>query len=55
MAEACGDHALAMVYLDAAGAKFAEYGAKLYIDEVLAKKSALQGEASADAPATMPP
>jgi hypothetical protein len=41
VAEARGDHALAMEHLDAAGEKFAEYGAKLYLDQVLAKKQFL--------------
>ena len=41
VAEARGDHSLAMQHLDGAAAKFAEYGAKLYLDQVLAKKSLL--------------
>ncbi len=41
VAEARGDHAKAMEYLDGAAAKFVEYGAKLYLDQVLAKKSVL--------------
>jgi hypothetical protein len=41
VAEARGEHSKAAEYLDAAGAKFAEYGAKLYLDQVLAKKSLL--------------
>jgi len=42
VAEARGDHTLALEHLDAAGAKFAEYGAKLYLDQVLAKKEFLK-------------
>ncbi len=41
VAEARGDHSMAMQHLDAAAAKFAEYGAKLYLDQVLAKKLVL--------------
>ncbi len=41
VAEARGDHTKAMEYLDGAAAKFAEYGAKLYLDQVIAKKSLL--------------
>ena len=41
VAEARGEHSKAMEYLDGAAAKFAEYGAKLYLDQVLAKKSLL--------------
>jgi hypothetical protein len=37
-----GDQALAMQYLDAAGELFAKYGAKLYLDQVLAKKEILK-------------
>ena len=40
--EHCGDHALAMEHLDRAGALFSEYGAKLYLDQVLAKKQILK-------------
>ena len=36
-----GDHALAMQHLDAAGALFAKRGAKLYLDQVIAKKTAI--------------
>ena len=42
VAEARGDHELALEHLDAAAAKFAEYGAKLYLDQVLAKKEFLK-------------
>ena len=42
VAEARGDHALAMQQLDTAGALFAQYGAKLYLDQVLAKKQFLK-------------
>jgi hypothetical protein len=42
VAEARGDDALVMQHLDAAGEKFAEYGAKLYLDQVLAKKQFLK-------------
>ena len=42
VAEARGDHALALEHLDGAAAKFAEYGAKLYLDQVLAKKEFLK-------------
>jgi tetratricopeptide (TPR) repeat protein len=42
VAEARGDKALAMQHLDAAGELFAEYGAKLYLDQVLAKKQFLK-------------
>jgi hypothetical protein len=42
VAEARGEHSKAGEYLDAAGAKFAEYGAKLYLDQVLAKKEILK-------------
>lgn len=41
VAERRGKHSKAMEYLDAAAAKFAEYGAKLYLVQVLAKKSVL--------------
>ena len=37
-----GDHALAMQRLDAAGELFANYGARLYLDQVLAKKEILK-------------
>ena len=42
VAEARGDHALALEHLDGAAAKFAGYGAKLYLDQVLAKKEFLK-------------
>ncbi len=42
VAERRGDHALAMQHLDAAGELFARYGAKLYLDQVLAKKEILK-------------
>ena len=42
VAEARGDHAPALEHLEAAAAKFAEYGAKLYLDQVLAKKEFLK-------------
>jgi hypothetical protein len=42
VAEARSDHATAMEHLDGAAAKFAEYGAKLYLDQVLAKKEFLK-------------
>ena len=38
VAERRGDHRAAMHHLDAAGALFAKHGAKLYLDQVLAKK-----------------
>ena len=41
VAERRGDHALAMQHLDAAGELFAKRGAKLYLDQVIAKKSVL--------------
>lgn len=37
-----GDHAQAMEHLDAAGELFARYGAKRYLDQVLAKKEILK-------------
>jgi hypothetical protein len=42
VAERRGDHIEAMEHLDAAGERFAQYGAKLYLDEVLAKKQFLK-------------
>ena len=42
VAERRGDHALAMEHLDAAGALFAKRGAKLYLDQVIAKKEILK-------------
>ena len=42
VAERRGDHELAMEHLDAAGELFAKYGAKLYLDQVLAKKQFLK-------------
>ena len=42
VAEARGDHPLALEQLEGAAAKFAEYGAKLYLDQVLAKKEFLK-------------
>ena len=42
VAERRGDHALAMEHLDAAGALFARYGAKRYLEQVLAKKQFLK-------------
>jgi tetratricopeptide (TPR) repeat protein len=42
VAERRGDHALAMQHLDAAGELFAKHGAKLYLDQVLAKKEILK-------------
>jgi tetratricopeptide (TPR) repeat protein len=42
VAERRGDHALAMEQLDRAGALFSQYGAKLYLDQVLAKKQILK-------------
>ena len=42
VAERRGDHALAMEHLDAAGALFAKRGAKLYLDQVIAKKQILK-------------
>ncbi|MEX2229548.1 MAG: AAA family ATPase, partial [Dehalococcoidia bacterium] len=42
VAERRGEQALAMEHLDAAAAKFAEYGAKFYLDQVLAKKQILK-------------
>ena len=38
VAERRGDHARAMEHLDAAGALFPKRGAKLYLDQVIAKK-----------------
>ena len=45
VAERQGDHALAMQQLDTAGALFAERGAKLYLDQVIAKKREPRGVA----------
>ena len=42
VAERRGDHALAMQHLDAAGELFSRHGAKLYLDQVLAKKEILK-------------
>ena len=42
VAERRGNHALAMQHLDAAGELFARQGAKLYLDQVLAKKEILR-------------
>jgi tetratricopeptide (TPR) repeat protein len=42
VAERRGDHALAMQHLDRAGALFSQHGAKLYLDQVLAKKEILK-------------
>ena len=42
VAERRGDHALALQHLEAAGALFARSGAKLYLDQVLAKKEILR-------------
>jgi hypothetical protein len=42
VAERRGDHALAMQHLDAAGELFSRQGAKLDLDQVLAKKEALK-------------
>jgi hypothetical protein len=42
VAERRGEQAVAMQHLDAAGELFAEYGAKLYLDQVLAKKDILK-------------
>lgn len=42
VAERRGDHAAAMEHLDAAGDLFSRYGAKLYLDQVLAKKQFLK-------------
>ena len=42
VAELRGDHATAMQHLDAAGALFSQYGTKLYLDQVLAKKEFLK-------------
>jgi hypothetical protein len=42
VAERRGDHALAMQHLDAAGELFGRHGAKLYLDQVLAKKEFLK-------------
>jgi hypothetical protein len=42
VAERLGDHALAMQHLDAAGELFGRHGAKLYLDQVLAKKEFLK-------------
>jgi hypothetical protein len=42
VAERRGDHALATEHLDAAGELFAKHGAKLYLDQVLAKKQILK-------------
>jgi hypothetical protein len=41
VAERRGNHAIAMQHLDGAGALFAKRGAKLYLDQVIAKKSVL--------------
>lgn len=42
VAERRGDHAPALEHLDAAGELFNRYGAKLYLDQVLAKKEVLR-------------
>jgi tetratricopeptide (TPR) repeat protein len=42
VAERRGDHALAMRQLDAAAELFAKHGARLYLDQVLAKKQILK-------------
>lgn len=42
VAERRDDHALAMEHLDAAGELFARHGAKLYLDQVIAKKEILK-------------
>jgi tetratricopeptide (TPR) repeat protein len=42
VAERRGDHAQAMQHLDRAGALFSQHGAKLYLDQVLAKKEILK-------------
>ena len=42
VAERQGDHALATQHLDAAGELFSQHGAKLYLDQVLAKKEILK-------------
>ncbi len=41
VAEARGDHSMATQHLDGAAAKFAEYGAKLYLDQALSKNRLL--------------
>lgn len=42
VAERRGDHALAMQHIDAAGELFARHGAKLYLDQVIARKEILK-------------
>src|SRR3546814_9353857 len=42
VAEAQGEHALALEHLEGAAAKFAEYSATLYLDQVLATKAFLK-------------
>ena len=42
VAERRGDHPLAMQHLDTAGELFSQYGAKLYLDQVIAKKEILK-------------
>jgi hypothetical protein len=42
IAETRANHSLAMEHLDAAGDLYARYGAKLYLDQVLAKKQFLK-------------
>ena len=42
VAERRGDHTLAMEHLDAAGELFARHGAKLFLDQVIAKKEILK-------------
>jgi hypothetical protein len=42
VAERRGDHPAAMALLDRAGALFSQHGAKLYLDQVLAKKEILK-------------
>lgn len=51
VAERRGDHALATEQLDDAGALFAKRGAKLYLDQVIAKKQVLR---ALGAPARVP-
>lgn len=43
MPEGRDDHALAPEHLDRAGELFSEYGARLYLDRVVARKEILKG------------
>jgi hypothetical protein len=42
VSERRGDHAAALEHLELAGARFAEYGVKFHLDQVLAEKEVLE-------------